>query len=351
MVWASIRHEDERLRAPGRMLGHEIGAGENAYTRYDAAVTARAADRLRDAADRPAGWCLYVGLVASHFPFVCPQPFYDLHDGMDLPEPKLHPSAGYQKHPWVEKQNAMMDTGSRFVDADERRRAFVACYGLVGWLDHNVGRIMTALGEAGLADDTAVVYSSDHGDNVGARGLWGKSGMYQESVAVPMLLSDPDLDPGTCDTPVSLVDLAATIPAHFDLPAAPEMVGNSLVDIASTADDPDRAVFSEYHAVGAVNGAFMLRRGRCKLIHYVGFEDELFDLEADPEETVNLACDPDHADTLAALHSALREICDPAEVNDRAHKEQRSMVDRLGGLEAVRDMGPKGATPPPQVSA
>ena len=348
MVWASIRHEGERLSGRGRMLGAEIGAGESTYTRYDAAVTARTVDWLRDAADRPAGWCLYVGLVAPHFPLVCPQPFYDIYDRMDLPEPKLHPSTGYRMHPWVEKQNAMMDSESRFADADERRRAFVAYCGLISWLDHNVGQIMAALGEAGLADDTTVVYSSDHGDNVGARGLWGKSNMYQESVAVPLLLCDPQLTPGTCDTPVSLVDLAATIPAHFGIPAAPEMVGDPLVAIAAADDDPQRVVFSEYHAAGAVNGAFMLRKGRYKLIHYVGFEDELFDLDADPEELVNLASDPAHAEALAALHQALREICDPREVNDRAHADQRAMVDALGGLEAVRDLGPKGATPPPK---
>ena len=110
-------------------------------------------------------------------------------------------------------------------------------------------------------------------------------------------------------------------------------------------------MFSEYHAVGAVNGAFMLRKGRYKLIHYIGFEDELFDLEADPEELVNLASDPAHAGALAALHQALREICDPQEVNDRAHAEQRAMVDALGGLDAVRDLGPKGATPPPKTGA
>ena len=351
MIWASIRHEDERLFGRGRMLGTEIGGGESAYTRYDAAVTARTEDWLRDAADRPAGWCLYVGLVALHLPLVCPQPFYDIYDRMDLPEPKLHPSTGYRMHPWVDGQNSMMESESRFADADERRRAFVAYNGLISWLHHNVGQIMAALGEAGLADDTTVVYSSDHGDNVGARGLWGKSNMYQELVAVPVLLCDPNLAPGTCDTPVSLVDLAATIPAHFRIPAVPEMVGDPLVAIAAADDDPDRGVFSEYHAVGAVNGAFMLCKGRYKPIHHIGFEDELFDLDADPKELVNLASDPAHAGALATPHQALREICDPQEVNDRAHAEQRAMVDTVGGLDAVRDLGPKGVTPPPKTGA
>ncbi|MGC6453587.1 MAG: sulfatase-like hydrolase/transferase [Candidatus Puniceispirillaceae bacterium] len=349
MVWASIRHEDERLKAPGRMLGQEIGSGESAYTRYDAAVTARTVDWLAEAATGPQGWCLYVGLVAPHFPLVCPQPFYDLYDGIDLPDAKLHPDTGYQRHPWVEKQNAMMDTESRFTDAQERRRAFVAYHGLVSWLDHNIGRILTALEEAGLCDDTTVVYSSDHGDNVGARGLWGKSNMYEESVAVPLLLADPDLDPGVCDTPVSLVDLAATIPAHFGLTPDASMVGAPLARIAAGDEPADRPVFSEYHAAGAVNGAFMLRKGRYKLIRYVGFEDELFDLENDPEETRNLAGDPAYQAVHADMTAALHDICDPEAVNEQAHEDQREMVAGYGGLEAVRGMGPKGATPPPTV--
>ena len=243
----------------------------------------------------------------------------------------------------------MMDTETRFTDAAERRRAFVAYYGLVSWLDHNIGQIMTALEEAGLAEDTTVIYSSDHGDNLGARGLWGKSNMYEESVAVPMLMADPALAPGVCDTPVSLLDLAAGIPAHFGLTPDAAMAGAPLVQVATGNAPADRVVFSEYHAVGAVRGAFMLRKGRYKLIHYVGFEDELFDLEDDPEETRNLAGDPACQRVLAEMTAALRQICDPAEVDRRAHGDQRAMVDRFGGLEAVREMGPKGATPPPQL--
>ena len=169
-------------------------------------------------------------------------------------------------------------------------------------------------------------------------------------MAVPMLMADPDLAPGVCDTPVSLLDLAAGIPAHFGLTPDSSMVGVPLAQIAAGEAPADRAVFSEYHAVGAVNGAFMLRKGRFKLIHYVGFEDELFDLEEDPEETRDLAGDPAFRAVYEEMTAALREICDPQAVNRKAHEDQRAMVDGYGGLEAVRGMGPKGATPPPQVS-
>ena len=211
MVWGSLRKEDERISSPGggRMLGEYIGPGTSAYTDYDASVTARTKTWLQNRAaskhDRP--WCLYVGLVAPHFPLVVPQEFYDLYPLDQLPDVKLHPSTGYTRHPWVEKQNASMDSEAKFESPEERLQAMAAYYGLCSWLDHNVGQILQALETAGMSADTTVVYTSDHGDNVGARGLWGKSNFYQESVHIPMIMAGPDVAVGTCDTPVSLIDL------------------------------------------------------------------------------------------------------------------------------------------------
>ena len=165
---------------------------------------------------------LYVGLVAPHFACL-PEALLRPCDGMDLPAPKLHPDTGYQRHPWVEKQNAMMDTETRFVDEEERRRAFVAYYGLVSWMDHNVGQIITALEEAGLSDDTTAIYSSDHGDNVGRAGCGENPTCMRSQWRCRCWRRIRHCHPGVCGTPVSLLDLAAGIPAHFGLTPDPEM--------------------------------------------------------------------------------------------------------------------------------
>jgi choline-sulfatase len=128
------------------------------------------------------------------------------------------------------------------------------------------------------------------------------------------------------------------------------MIGTDLRRIADAPEDKGRVIFSEYHAVGAVTGAFMIRKGNWKLIHYVNFEPELFNLDADPEELTNQAGNPVYADKLAELTAELHNICDPEAVDARAHADQRAMVDALGGLEAARHLGPKGATPPPEVT-
>ncbi|MEL6963675.1 MAG: sulfatase-like hydrolase/transferase, partial [Pseudomonadota bacterium] len=282
MVWASIRNEDERLNMPGRMLGDYIGPGSSNYIDYDDAVVERTIawfNERSELVDRQP-WCLFVGLVAPHFPLIVPQPFFDLYPKDGLPAVKLHPSTGYQRHPWVEKQNAMADTEAKFRDADERLSAIAAYYGLCSWLDHNVGRVLEGLNNAGFGSDTTIVYTSDHGDNVGARGLWGKSNLYQESVSIPLIIAGPEIPVGLCETPASLLDVSATIPDHFGLEFASQ--GQPLPALAMESFDAERPIFSEYHAVGAVSGAFMLRRSRFKLNHYVGFSPELFDLKADP---------------------------------------------------------------------
>jgi choline-sulfatase len=107
-------------------------------------------------------------------------------------------------------------------------------------------------------------------------------------------------------------------------------------------------IFSEYHAVGAVSGAYMLRKGRWKLIHYHGFAPELFDLETDPEELTNRAADPAGAEALADLTAALNAICDPAAMNDLAFADQDAMIAGYGGPDVAKNMGAPAATPPPE---
>ncbi|MBC6408340.1 MAG: sulfatase-like hydrolase/transferase [Rhodobacteraceae bacterium] len=352
MVWASIREEDKRTAPPGggRMLGAYIGPGSSPYTEYDAAITQRACQWLQERAStgnkRP--WCLFVGLVAPHFPLVVPQSFHDLYPAALLPEVKLHPSTGYRHHPWVAKQKALMDSETQFTSAAERLSARSAYYGLCSWLDYNVGQILKALEQSGLHESTTLVYSSDHGDNVGARGLWGKSNFYQESVQIPMIVAGPELAPGCCETPVSLLDLSKTIAQHFgaDIAASPGV--RSLYDIAAEPTFSARPIFSEYHAVGAVSGGFMLRKGRWKFNYYVGFAPELFDLVADPEELDDLAGAPAHRATQAHMEAALREICDPEAQSQQAFADQAALIQSYGGREAALKLGAPGATPAPK---
>jgi choline-sulfatase len=153
----------------------------------------------------------------------------------------------------------------------------------------------------------------------------------------------------TCDTPVNLIDLAPTFLSAFGL-AEPGLPGRSLFEIAREPANPARASFSEYHAVGAPSGAFMLRQGRWKYHEYVGYPSELFDVAADPEEKIDRADDPSCSDVVAALRADLRRIVDPVAADRQAKADQRALVERFGGREAAFRLGTKGATPAPAMA-
>ena len=345
MVWASIRQAEVRWAPQSKMLGEYIGPGESPYTVYDSSVTKQTLDWLQNAPDEP--WCLYVGLVAPHFPLVAPREFYDLYPEGSIPEPKQSTKTDYQQHPWVKLQNEYMNSEADFTDGAERTRAFSAYYGLVSWLDYNVGLILDKLESLEMLEDTVIIYSSDHGDNVGARGLWGKSVLYNEAVKVPLLIAGPNVPEGVSDTPVSLLDIAATVSVHFGQENIAE--GDSLIDIIANPSN-SRKAFSEYHAAGSVSAGYMWRSGPYKLHYYVNFEPELFDLDKDPEELVNVATNPDYQAVLSELIMELKNYIDPEGTDAKAHAAQEELVASLGGRLAVRSLGPQGATPPPKIS-
>lgn len=353
MVWASIRDPYLPVQNRKRMLGDRIGMGESSYTAYDRDVVDRALAWLEAARQEGRPFVLYVGLVAPHFPLIAPEAFFKLYRADQIPAPKLHPKDGYVRHPWVEDYARFERTEETFGSEQERIDAFLAYYGLCSFLDDNVGRIVGALDRLGLADTTHVIYTSDHGDNVGARGLWGKSTLYQESTGIPMILAGPDVQPGVCSAPVDLLDMYPSIlqGAGIDpVPGMQERPGRSLFDSAHTPD-LDRPILSEYHAAGSNTAGFMLRVGPWKYHHYVRYAPELFNLESDPDECRDLASDPGYAEVLARMRETLYRICDPEAMDAQAKADQAALIARMGGVEAANQLGASGATPVPQVQA
>ena len=348
-LWGSVRDPMPEKAGPSALYA-KVGAGLSNYNRYDLRITELASRWLEERGRAPdaAPWLLMVGLVAPHMPLVVPQEYLDLYLDRDLPEPKLLPRKGYVRHPWVERMTSFWDHDATFESDEKRRLAKASYFGLITFLDTQVGRILAVLEQSGLAANTRVVYSTDHGDNLGTRGLWNKDVLYRESTAIPLIMAGPEIATGVCRTNVGLVDLYPTfLEATGIAPVAEEraLPGRSLFAIAVAPDDASRIGFSEYHAVGADSAAYMLVRGRFKYHHYVGYPPELFDLEADPEELRDLAGDPAHASALAALEADLRAMLDPEAIDRRAKADQRALVESHGGRAAALAKGYPGETP------
>ena len=131
------------------------------------------------------------------------------------------------------------------------------------------------------------------------------------------------------------------------VPEEEKLEGRSLIDLANTADDPERLVTSEYHAMGAPSSAFMLRRGPLKFNYYEGYDPELFDLEADPEETKNLAEDAASISILDEFEAILRDRIDPGTIDRLAKNDMAALIESFGGREKAMDLGRTGSTPVP----
>jgi choline-sulfatase len=350
MVWGSLRNDEFDFSDRAHAMMNPIGPGMSKYNLYDDRIATEAERWLADAAaappDRP--WVLFVGFVAPHFPLTVPQEFLDHYPPARMPSPRLCPRNGHPRHPWLQRSHERHPVDDALEDAT-LKLATACYYGLCSWVDHQVGRVLHALDRTGLSANTRVLYTSDHGDNIGARGMWGKSTLYEDAVGVPMLLAGPEVCAGkVCHTPVSLLDLAPTITAAAGLPPhAPDLPGQSLFDIAARPHDPDRTVFSEYHAFGSPSAGFMMRDGRYKLNHYVGYPPELFDLWEDPGETTNRAEDRSLVAVRARLEAELLAMIDPAAIDTQAKADQAALIARYGGPARAKDIGAPGATPAP----
>ena len=345
-VWGMVR-DPLPQREGGERMARAAGAGFSKYNKYDLAIAEKAEQWLEARARSKKPFVLYIGLVAPHFPYIVPEKWFDIYAHAELPRAVAHPDDGFKPHPWVERFMGVSPGIDKNTD-EERRRCTAAYYGLVSFLDDNIGRVLNVLERTGLAGETTVVYTSDHGDMVGKRGQWGKSQAYEDTAGIPMIVAGPGIPEGKrSQTTVGLVDLSQGILDAAGLPALEGRPGRSLVSLAREPDSPDRIGFSEYHAYGAISAWYMVRRGRMKYVEYVGFEPELFDLEADPDEIVNLAADPAHAPTRAALAAELRRILDPETVDAEAKGDQRRMIERFGGIDAALRMGTPSATPTP----
>ena len=349
MVWGALRDPFPKLDPPFRLI-KTVGAGVSNYNLYDRRIANRAAEWLKARAKSGGDpWVLYVGFVAPHPPFVAPREYLDRYPLDRVPLPKAHDMPADRLHPWVRAQSEFIAQDRFFRGDEERRLAYASYLALLSFVDAQIGFVLDALEELGLAPETRVLYTSDHGDSPGARGFWGKFNFFEESAKVPMILAGPGVERGAVsDTPVSLIDVHPTVLDALGIAedgGSPD--GASLFDIAAAPTDPERVVLSQYHAFASPTGGFMLRKGRYKYHHYVGYGPELYDLENDPEELEDLAADPGCADIVSGLESRLREWLDPEDVDRRAKADQARLVARHGGPEKALGVGAPGTTPVP----
>jgi choline-sulfatase len=274
---------------------------------YDDEVAFHAAQKLYDLArgkdDRP--WCLTVSFTHPHDPYVARRRFWDLY--VDCPH--LEPAVGAipfeDQDPHAQRLMLACDHANFPITDDDVRRARRAYFANITYVDEKIGGILDVLARGRIAENTIVLFLSDHGDMLAERGLWFKMNFYEGSARVPLMISAPGLKPRRVDAPVSLVDVTPTLADLAGVSLGeimPWTDGESLLGLAG-GGGRESPVAIEYAGEGSYAPMVSLRAGQWKYNHCALDPDQLFDIAADPLELTNLAADPAHAGTLAALRA------------------------------------------------
>ena len=284
---------------------------------YDDEVGARAVaaiyDHARGGDARPL--CLVAGFILPHDPYAARQKYWDLYADIDIPLPRVGRLPADVQDAHSRRLEAVIDLDAVTLTDAEIITARRAYYANVSYIDAWLGRLLAALRECQMAQDTTVIFTSDHGDMLGERGLWFKMSFLEWSNRIPLIIAGPGWAAGRrVATPVSQVDILPTlndialnaggaVAAEID-----RIDGTSLLAGGDGDDGGARVAVSEYLAEGTGEPMLMLRRGRYKFISCAQDPDLLFDLDADADELHNLAFDPQHGatvrdfQTLAAAH-------------------------------------------------
>jgi choline-sulfatase len=322
-------------------LAADVGVGDSSYTDYDLAITDAAEQWLKAPQRKEAPWAAFVSLVSPHYPLTCPKKYYDMYDPALVDLPVAYDNSDPPEHSELKNIASFFDY-EKYFDEQKMREAKAAYYGLTSFMDDCVGRVLTALNESGQAEDTVILYISDHGDMMGDQGFWTKQVMYEASVGVPMIAMGAGFPAGhRVKTGTTLLDIAATavdVAGVSQDDASQALPGLSLRSIANAPDDLDRTIFSEYHDGGSTTGAFMVRWAHWKYVHYVDYAPQLFDLKHDPNELDNLPArktnDTVVQNALREGEKRLRDICDPEDVNAQCFADQARRIEELGERDA-----------------
>ena len=294
-------------------------ADEHSETPY---ITTRAMDFIDQAGEQP--WIAHVSYIKPHWPYIVPEPYASMYGPEHVLPALRNPSERDNPHPVY---GAMMDHRvSKSFSRDKVRDTVIPAYmGLINQIDDQMGRLFQHLEDKGIADDTMIVFTSDHGDYLGDHWMGEKDLFHDCALKVPLIIYDPDpradATRGTVNSDlVEAIDLAPTFLDVYGGQAVPHVMDGQSLRPALFAQAPvaREAVIAEYDysfqdsriALGVKPRDSWLRMvfdGRWKYVLAEGFRPMLFDLETDPDEFDDRGADPALADIRARLHERLFE--------------------------------------------
>ena len=331
--WLKSRDGGDGIKLWAAETRAGTGAAQTWYSALPAAwhsstwVADRAINWIDNASRKDAPFCAWVSFPDPHHAFDCPEPWSLMYDPKDMVLPK-HRMRDFERRPWwhkaqLEGKPQLADPvmlkfraeGSRVPDQTDAQLAEMTAnyYGMISQIDHNVGRIMSALEAAGVLDNTLVVYTTDHGELLGNHGLYLKGPTpYEDLLRVTMVVRGPRVASRQLVVePVSTLDLSATFYEYAGVAKSADAQSRSLAKLLHGGAETRDVAYSEWHVHPSRCGvALKLRTVRTKRFKCT-FElesgaGELYDLENDPGEMNNLFDDAGYAHVRKELHDMMR---------------------------------------------
>jgi choline-sulfatase len=279
-------------------------------------------DHVRLTPEQP--FCLTVSMTHPHDPYTIPREYWDRYEGVDIPLPRQHIEQAEQD-PHSQRLLKVIDLWDKPLPEDKIRDARRAYFGACSYIDDNIGKLLGTLEECGLAEDTLIVFSGDHGDMLGERGLWYKMHWFEMSARVPLLVHAPKrFAAHRVSQSVSTLDLLPTLVelAGGQVEQGLELEGRSLLPHLKGEGGHDE-VLGEYMAEGTLSPLMMIRRGPWKFVYSEDDPLLLFNLQHDPAERENLAGSADHQTLLAEFIAEARERWDISAIHAATLASQR----------------------------
>jgi choline-sulfatase len=279
-------------------------------------------DHVRLTPEQP--FCLTVSMTHPHDPYTIPREYWDRYEGVDIPLPRQHIDQAEQD-PHAQRLLKVIDLWDKPLPEDKIRDARRAYFGACSYIDDNIDKLLKTLEECGLAEDTLIVFSGDHGDMLGERGLWYKMHWFEMAARVPLLVHAPKrFAAHRVSQSVSTLDLLPTLVelAGGQVDAGLELEGHSLLPHLKGEGGHDE-VLGEYMAEGTVSPLMMIRRGPWKFVYSEQDPLLLFNLDSDPQELHNLAESSEHKGSLAGFLAEARERWDIPAIHAATLASQR----------------------------
>lgn len=335
-AWTADWEQTDEPYAPSVMsLLSVVEAGyceRNLQIDYDEEVYQAAKQEMynhaRSTDERP--FMLHVSFTQPHNPFVAGKKYWDMYEGVDIPELDV-PHIPYGKRdPWSQRYYLTIRQDEFDITPEQLYNARRGYLAMVTHIDEMIGGLVETLESTGQLDNTYIFITSDHGEMLGERGMWYKFNPYEGSVRVPLIAQGPGIKAGHREEALtSLVDLLPTFTdiasdGTFDGFAAP-YDGRSLLNLPERGSEDDK-IFIEFNGEGLYAPALIMIKGNLKLVHSRTDPKMLFDLEKDPLELNNLADDPAHQDALNAMFAEMQERWDEDDLDQKIRASQRKRI-------------------------